>query len=63
MLGQCVSQRFSGGVGRLGGRGGEQKFIEVPRVIFAYFYIFCIYLHMFTYFFIYFSIYFDDFLI
>ena len=28
----------------------EQKYIEVPRVIFAYFYIFCIFLHMFTYF-------------
>ena len=36
---------------------GEQKFIEVPRMIFAYFYIFCIFLHMFTYFYIYIYIY------
>ena len=28
----------------------EQKFTEVPRVIFVYFCIFCIFLHMFTYF-------------
>ena len=30
-------------------RWSEQKAIEVPRVIFAYFYILCIFLHMFTY--------------